>query len=415
MLFARSALQLGKVIALECSQYVCFFQWSLTMGVALCVTDGLPDREAWITHLHMRGYEVQTIDLKSLASVKAEWARCGLVLSTTAAKTMASDGTGFAGWCRQLKAERIVVVDEAGEQFQVKGEFNGSVLKLRPSIDGWRFASEVVARFIDAEQGVAAGDPMTFNLLRLARRVAVSDVTVMLVGPTGTGKEVLSRYLHNSSNRKREPFIAVNCAAVPDSMLEAMLFGYERGAFTGAHQPNKGIFRAADGGTLLLDEVSEMALHLQAKFLRVLQEKEVTPLGGSKAVPVDARVIATSNRYMLEEVKAGRFREDLYYRLNVFPLATQALAERPGDILPIAIFLLAKHAGGYPNIPELSAESIEKLEAYDWPGNVRELENVIQRALVLSGGKRVEADHLMIDPQELFQTGGMRPALKAVG
>ena len=247
------------------------------------------------------------------------------------------------------------------------------------------------------------GDPSTFNLLRLARRVAASDVTVMLVGPTGTGKEVFSRYLHNSSKRNREPFIAINCAALPDTMLEAVLFGYERGAFTGAHHPNKGIFRAADGGTLLLDEVSEMALPLQAKLLRVLQEKEVTPLGSAKPVPVDVRVIATSNRYMLEEVKAGRFREDLYYRLNVFPLATQALSDRPGDILPIAVTLLAKHAGGFPKLPEVTEEAIEKLETYAWPGNVRELENVLQRALVLSGGKRIEGEHLMLDLGEMFR------------
>ncbi len=375
------------------------------MNVVLCLTDGLADREAWITHLHMRGYETRIVDMKSLGGLKTDgWTRCGLLLSHAAAKQLAKDGTGFATWCRTLKAEKIAVLDDAGEEFAVKGEFNGSVLKVCPSVDGWRFAAEVVARFLDEEQGAAAGDPQTLNLLRLARRVAQSDVTVMLVGPTGTGKEVISRFLHNASERKREPFIAVNCAAVPDSMLEAVLFGYERGAFTGAHQPNKGIFRAADGGTLLLDEVSEMALHLQAKFLRVLQEKEVTPLGGSKPVPVDVRVIATSNRYMMDEVKAGRFREDLYYRLNVFPLATQSLSDRPGDILPIAIALLAKHVGGFPNLPEMTEAAIEKIEAYDWPGNVRELENVMQRALVLSGGRRIEADHLMIDPLELLRS-----------
>ncbi len=368
------------------------------MNTVLCINDNLADGEAWMTHLHMRGYETVSTDIKSLASLKNDaWTRTGLLLSHDAAKILAADTAGLAGWCRKLKADRIVVVDKPGETFSLKGEFNGSVLRLTPSTVGWRYASEVAARFLDADQNVAAGDPQTFNLLRLARRVAMSDVTVMLVGPTGTGKEVVSKFLHNSSKRSREPFIAVNCAAVPDTMLEALLFGYEKGAFTGAHTPNKGIFRAADGGTLLLDEVSEMAPHLQAKFLRVLQEKEVTPLGGSKAVPIDVRVIATSNRYMMEEVKAGRFREDLYYRLNVFPLATQALAQRPGDILPISILLLAKHTGGFPNIPELSDAAIEKLEAYAWPGNVRELENVLQRALVLSGGVVVEPDHLLIE------------------
>ncbi len=374
------------------------------MSSVICVTDGLADHEAWATHLHMRGYETIMTDVQALGSLKSDaWARCGLLVSQSAAKKLASDTAGFVGWCRRLKAERIIVLGEAGPHFEVKGEFNGSVLRIRPAVNGWRFAAEVAARFLDEEQGVAVGDPSTFNLLRLARRVAMSDVTVMLVGPTGTGKEVVSRFLHNSSKRKREPFIAVNCAAVPDSMLEAVLFGYERGAFTGAHQPNKGIFRAADGGTLLLDEVSEMALPLQAKFLRVLQEKEVTPLGSTKAVPVDVRVIATSNRYMLDEVKAGRFREDLYYRINVFPLATQALSARPGDILPISISLLSKHSGGFSNLPELSEAAIEKLEGYNWPGNVRELENVLQRAIVLAGGKEIDVDHLMIDPQDLVR------------
>ncbi len=373
------------------------------MNAVLCVTDQLADSEAWITHLHNRGYETNTTTFAKLASVSVNWQQCGLILSQAIAKKLASDATGFQKWCRQLKAERIVVVGEYGPTLTMKCEFNGTTLQIRPSENNWRFTAEVVARFLDGDQGTAAGDPSTFNLLRLARRVAGSDVTVMLVGPTGTGKEVLSRFLHNASPRSRNPFIAVNCAAVPDTMLEALLFGYERGAFTGAHHPNKGIFRAADSGTLLLDEISEMALPLQAKLLRVLQEKEVTPLGSSKPVAVDVRVIATSNRYMLEEVKAGRFREDLYYRLNVFPLVTKALSERSGDILPIAVTLLAKHAGGFAKIPELSEEAIEKLEGHEWPGNVRELENVLQRALVMSGGGRIDREHLMLDMHDMLQ------------
>ena len=373
------------------------------MNAVLCVTDQLADSEAWITHLHNRGYETNTTTFAKLASVSVNWQQCGLIVSQAIAKKLASDATGFQKWCRQLKAERIVVVGEYGPSLTMKCEFNGTTLQIRPSEDNWRFTAEVVARFLDGDQGTAAGDPSTFNLLRLARRVAGSDVTVMLVGPTGTGKEVLSRFLHNASPRARNPFIAVNCAAVPDTMLEALLFGYERGAFTGAHHPNKGIFRAADSGTLLLDEISEMALPLQAKLLRVLQEKEVTPLGSSKPVAVDVRVIATSNRYMLEEVKAGRFREDLYYRLNVFPLVTKALAERSGDILPIAVTLLAKHAGGFAKIPELSEDAIEKLESHEWPGNVRELENVLQRALVMSGGGRIDREHLMLDMHDMLQ------------
>jgi two-component system response regulator FlrC len=379
------------------------------VSAVLCVTDGLADSEAWITHLHNRGYETHTTTLAKLGAVQPAWPQCGLMMSYAVAKKLAADATGFVKWCRQLKAERIVVLTEAGKGFSLKCEFNGSTLHVRPADNNWRFTAEVVARFLDEDQSAAAGDPSTFNLLRLARRVAASDVTVMLVGPTGTGKEVLSRFLHKSSPRNRNPFIAVNCAAVPDTMLEALLFGYERGAFTGAHHPNKGIFRAADGGTLLLDEISEMALPLQAKLLRVLQEKEVTPLGAAKPVPVDVRVIATSNRYMLHEVKAGRFREDLYYRLNVFPLVTKALEERPGDILPIAVSLLAKHAGGFAKMPELTEEAIQKLEEHAWPGNVRELENVLQRALVLSGGEQIRGEHLMLEIQEIFEVIELAP------
>ena len=379
------------------------------MSAVLCVTDGLADAEAWITHLHNRGYETHTATLAKLNSVETSWPQCGLLMSYAVAKKLASDATGFVKWCRQLKAERIVVLGDGGKGFSLKCEFNGSTLHVRPADNNWRFTAEVVARFIDEDQSAAAGDASTFNLLRLARRVAASDVTVMLVGPTGTGKEVLSRFLHKASPRNRNPFIAVNCAAVPDTMLEALLFGYERGAFTGAHHPNKGIFRAADGGTLLLDEISEMALSLQAKLLRVLQEKEVTPLGAAKPVPVDVRVIATSNRYMLNEVKAGRFREDLYYRLNVFPLVTKALEERSGDILPIAVSLLAKHAGGFAKMPELTEDAIEKLEAHAWPGNVRELENVLQRALVLSGGEAIRGEHLMLEIQEMFNVIELAP------
>ena len=170
------------------------------------------------------------------------------------------------------------------------------------------------------------GDEVSQNLLALARRVAKTDVTVFINGPTGTGKEVLAKFIHNYSERAKAPFVAVNCAAIPDNMLEAILFGYEKGAFTGASTANKGIFRAADGGTLLLDEISEMPMPLQAKLLRALQEKAVTPIGSQTEFPVDVRVVATTNRNMAEEIRVGNFREDLYYRLNVFPLNTVALA-----------------------------------------------------------------------------------------
>lgn len=180
-------------------------------------------------------------------------------------------------------------------------------------------------------------------------------------------------------------------------MLEAILFGHEKGAFTGASTANKGIFRAADGGTLMLDEISEMPIGLQSKLLRVLQEKSVTPIGSQTDIPVDVRVIATTNRDMASEIQNGRFREDLYYRLNVFPLMTSCLADRPGDILPISTVLLKRHSADLSGIPSLDDSAVAMLSSYDWPGNVRELENVLQRALVLMTGQTITATEIVMD------------------
>lgn len=249
-----------------------------------------------------------------------------------------------------------------------------------------------VALYIAPEtgDGPVAVDPASQELLALARRVAKSDATVMISGESGTGKEVLARYLHNWSARSDAPFIAINCAAIPENMLEATLFGYEKGAFTGAYKATPGKFEQAQGGTLLLDEISEMDMGLQAKLLRVLQEREVERLGGGKMVALDVRVLATSNREMREQVSAGRFREDLYYRLNVFPLHIPALRERPADIIPLAEHLLATTAqrAGRP-IPVFNEEARRHLLAYSWPGNVRELDNMVQRALILTESEQV--------------------------
>ena len=230
----------------------------------------------------------------------------------------------------------------------------------------------------------------------MAKKVAKTDVTVFIHGPTGTGKEVISNLIHHNSPRSEKPFVAINCAAIPENMLEAMLFGHEKGAFTGASSANKGIFRAADTGTLLLDEISEMPLSLQAKLLRVLQEKKVTPIGGQRDIDVDVRVIATTNRDMISEVQEKKFREDLYYRLNVFPIETLNLSERPEDILPISIALLKRHSS-LENLPLISKKAEDILKSYKWPGNVRELENVLQRALVLCENNVIEENDIMID------------------
>ncbi|MBR9896604.1 MAG: sigma-54-dependent Fis family transcriptional regulator [Gammaproteobacteria bacterium] len=253
------------------------------------------------------------------------------------------------------------------------------------------------AQKIESRTPIVA-DPSSLKLLELSRKVAKSEATVMVMGPSGSGKEVLSRYIHDQSPRSDAPFVAINCAAIPENMLEATLFGYEKGAFTGAIQACPGKFEQAQDGTLLLDEITEMDLALQAKLLRVLQEREVERLGGRKTVKLNVRVIATSNRDLKKAVEAGEFREDLYYRLNVFPIEWRPLSERPGDIVPLAEHLVQRHASsqGVGSI-RLSAAARNKLSQYGWPGNVRELENVVQRALILCENNEIDASDLMID------------------
>lgn len=264
---------------------------------------------------------------------------------------------------------------------------------------------EHVARYrlpesLDDER-VVADDPASRNLFALAMRVAQTDTTVLLTGESGVGKEVVARYIHAHSARRSGPFVAINCAAIPDSLLEATLFGYEKGAFTGAQQAQAGKFEQAQNGTLLLDEVTEMPLSLQAKLLRVLQEREVERVGGKKPISLDIRIVATSNRDMAEAVSKGVLREDVYYRLNVFPLLIPALRQRPEDIIPLARHFLAEHGGrsGRPGLL-LSPGAEEALRRHDWPGNVRELENVMQRAVIFATGDIIEAStlHLSLQP-----------------
>jgi two-component system response regulator FlrC len=239
--------------------------------------------------------------------------------------------------------------------------------------------------------------PGSRRLIELARRVADTDCTVLITGESGTGKEVLARFIHRQSPRSQRPFVAVNCAAIPESMLEGVLFGFEKGAFTGAQAAHAGKFEQAQGGTLLLDEITEMPIALQAKLLRVLQEREVDRIGGRVPVQLDVRVIATSNRKLAEEVRAGRFREDLYYRINVFPLSITPLRERREDILPIAAQILAAQSRGQLT-PVLAAGAVQALQLHSWPGNARELGNVLQRALILGNGSVIERDCIELDP-----------------
>ncbi len=256
------------------------------------------------------------------------------------------------------------------------------------------------------DRGMIAEDPAMQSICELIRRVADNPATVMISGESGTGKEVVAHYIHAQSDRSDKPFVAINCAAIPEPMLESILFGYEKGAYTGAHQARPGKFELANGGTLLLDEISEMDLGLQAKILRVLQEKEVERLGGNTLIELDVRVLATTNRDLRTEVAQGRFREDLYYRLNVFPLTLPALRDRPKDILPLAGSLLQRHANGRALV--FSREAELKLLAHPWPGNVRELENCVQRAVILATGSEISAEDVF------FETASVTPVASPV-
>lgn len=309
---------------------------------------------------------------------------------------------GLAEMARGCGAKSLVVVAEGAAEFAVVEEMGGRILRVAlPRTGQIALRDAGLMTLVDIiagpVQGMVAADAATGELIDLAARVARTDVTVFVNGPTGSGKEVLARTVHAASRRAAAPFVAINCAAIPENMLEAILFGHEKGAFTGASTANKGIIRAAEGGTLMLDEISEMPMGLQSKLLRVLQERALTPIGAQKEVPVDIRVIATSNRDMAEEVRERRFREDLFYRLNVFPLATRALCERPDDIPVLACAMVRRHAPAGQVLPMLTAEAISTLVAHDWPGNVRELENVIQRALVMQEGGRITPADLLIN------------------
>lgn len=278
-------------------------------------------------------------------------------------------------------------IERTGERFALHYD--------EPNGDG---AIAALVAMLYAGHGPVAADPASLAVIALAQRLAQSDIPVLINGPTGTGKEVLSNFIHRSSDRADKPFIGVNCAAIPETMLEAMLFGHEKGSFTGANSAGQGFFRAADGGTLLLDEVAEMPLCLQAKLLRALQEGEVVPVGATRPVKVDVRIIACANRDLPLEVAEGRFRADLYYRLNVFPIAIEALRDRPGDIAPLAFALAMRHVRKGAAQPWISEDALALLRSHDWPGNVRELENVMRRALLLSQGETVIGpEHIVFD------------------
>ncbi|WP_130470923.1 sigma-54-dependent transcriptional regulator [Candidatus Magnetaquicoccus inordinatus] len=257
-------------------------------------------------------------------------------------------------------------------------------------------------QYFDPELGrgrrLITNDDRMRRILMQIRRVGQTNATVLIQGESGTGKELIARFLHQVSNRTKGPFVAINCAALPENLLESELFGHAKGAFTGAMVDHKGKFQQANGGTIFLDEISEMSLNLQAKLLRVLQEREVDPVGGRSPIALDVRVVASTNRDLRQWVDQDKFREDLFYRLNVFPVQLPALRERPKDILQLSEHFRVRFIAelGRNNIP-FSSLAIAALQSYDWPGNIRELENVIHRALLMAEGREIQPEDLMID------------------
>lgn len=285
--------------------------------------------------------------------------------------------------------EQAVEAMKSGAVDYVLKPFEASVLVEKAKAYFYRDAS--------SNEDFVVADPTMVQLKTMAKKVADSDATVMIFGESGTGKEVLARFIHNQSSRNKMPFIAINCAAIPENMLEATLFGYEKGSFTGAMKSMPGKFEQAQGGTIFLDEIGEMKPDLQAKLLRVLQEREVERIGSTKPVDLNVRVLSATNIDMKTAIEQGDFREDLFYRLNVFPMRLPPLRNRPKDIAAITEKLLQRHCGTERVEPMISAPAMKMLLQFSWPGNIRELDNVIQRALVLMSGNTIQAQDIILD------------------
>ncbi len=374
---------------------------TMEQAKVLIVEDDPALQEALVTTLEGAGYDVLSTDDGARALDIARRISPNLVVTDVQMSPM--DGNELLShMTRDFPDVPVLMMTAYGTISQaVSAMQKGAVDYLEKPFEASELEA-IVARHARIEPATAgsepvAADPQSRALLQTALKVSQSDVTVLLRGESGTGKEVLARYIHAHSARSDGPFVAINCAAIPDQMLEAILFGHEKGAFTGADGRRDGKFVQAAGGTLLLDEISEMDLSLQAKLLRVLQEKEVEPLGAKAAIQLDTRVIATTNRDLEDAVRSNDFREDLYYRLNVFPLTIPPLRERRGDILPLVEDVLrAECRPGIP--PELSATARDALAHAEWPGNVRQLRNAVQRALVLWQSGLLEAEHFGVAP-----------------
>lgn len=367
----------------------------------LVVEDDAGLREALIDTLEMSGIACVAADSAEQAMIQLKKSEFSLVVSDVQMGAMSG-----LDLLRSIKLNypdlpvlmmtAYATIDDAVEAMRL-GAIDYMAKPFAPEV-----LLNMVSRYLPEKpkdtDGPIVADPSSIALLELASKVARSDASVMVLGPSGSGKEVLARYIHDKSNRCDAPFVAINCAAIPENMLEATLFGYEKGAFTGAIQACPGKFEQAQGGTILLDEITEMDLGLQAKLLRVLQEREVERLGARKTISLDVRVLATSNRDLKEAVADNQFREDLYYRLNVFPLMWRPLCERPGDIIVLAKHLIERHlVKNKEPLATLDGAAEQKLLSHAWPGNVRELDNVIQRALILRTGNVIGEQAIFIE------------------
>ncbi|WP_028862520.1 sigma-54-dependent transcriptional regulator [Psychromonas aquimarina] len=376
----------------------------MSQGKLLVVEDDAGLREALIDTLLLAGYDCSEVDSGEAALVALTKQKYDLVISDIqmggmSGLTLLQNIKDKYPLLPVLLMTAYATIDDA-----VNAMRDGAIDYLAKP-----FSPEVllnqVSRYAPVNKVESCtpiyGDPSTARLFQMAEKVAASDASVMVTGPSGSGKEVLSRYLHDKSSRSEQSFVAINCGAIPETMLESTLFGYEKGAFTGAVQACPGKFEQAQNGTILLDEISEMPLDLQVKLLRVLQEREVERLGSRKTIKLNIRVIATSNRDIKKAVEEGTFREDLYYRLNVFPLQWLPLGRRKGDILPLAEHLLQRHALEQSQaVPVLTDTAKTMLQAYPWPGNVRELDNVMQRALILSDGEKIDQTALILEDMQ---------------
>ncbi len=371
----------------------------MSIAKILVVEDDAELQEALVDTLSLNGFDVISVSNAEDALVALD-DDIGMVFSDIRMDGM--DGYTLMTRIRAIKpylpivlmtaygtVEQAVDAMKSGAVDYIVKPFEANVLVEKAKVYFNRDAS--------SEDDFVVADPATQQLKAMAQKVALSDASILISGDSGTGKEVLARFIHHQSSRAKQPFVAINCAAIPEGMLEAMLFGHEKGAFTGAAKAMPGKFEQAQHGTIFLDEIGEMKPELQAKLLRVVQEKEVERIGSTKLIQLDVRVLSASNIDMKKAISAGEFREDLFYRLNVFPMRLPPLRDRPRDIAAIAERLLHRHCGSARVEPMVSAQAMKRLIQYKWPGNIRELDNVIQRALVMMSGDTIQEQDILLD------------------